>query len=104
MRKPGPTIAVMFGMPSSHLAHDSDDEDQLDREGHDDDQANDLAADAIDTIADALRHEGPPAIRRVRIFARALENMAEATMNKDHAGLSDACADAYEALSKLIID
>jgi hypothetical protein len=40
----------------------------------------------------------------VRLLSQALENMADATMEKDVTGLEDATLDAHEALNKLIED
>jgi hypothetical protein len=74
-----------------------DDEDELDREDH-----GDPAEVVVVTLAWSLADRGPGAVRQVRLFAQALEQMADAAMGRDHAGLEDSAAIAHEALAKLM--
>jgi len=101
MRKPGPTLAVMIGLPSP-LAHESEhDEDALDRE-KDDGGDDDIAAEAIVSIVHNLHRGGPSAVRDLRKFTTALEELCEAFMSRDNQAFEDAAGDACNALHDLI--
>jgi hypothetical protein len=99
MRKPSFMIAI--GLPH---AEEAPDEDGLNREQDDDGENQDIAEQAIMGIVECLNDRGPGAVARIKQLARALEEMADAHMDHDHAGLEDAAADAHLALSKLISD
>ena len=99
MRRPVPTIAVMIGMP--HGEEGPQDEDSLNRE-QDDNSGNDEAADWIVELMHALKREGPPAIRLMRLFTQALEAMCDAVMARDDAALEDAASDAHKALNEMM--
>jgi hypothetical protein len=98
----GPTIALMIGMPHGE-EEPGQDEDTLNREQGDDGDG-DIAEQAIMGIVECLHQRGPGAVARIRQYAQALEGMCDAYMERDHAGLEDAAADAHQALSKLISD
>jgi hypothetical protein len=102
MPKPAGHLTIAIGLPGAH-GEGVQDEDALDRE-HDGNGEKDVVADGIMTIVDCLLHEGPPAIRRLRLVARAFEDMAQAVMAKDHHALEEAAADAHKALSDLTAD
>jgi hypothetical protein len=59
------------------------------------------AAAVVEAIAASLVDRGPAAVRWLRALIDSLEGMADACMQKDHAGLEAAADDAVEALSKL---
>src|SRR5262249_449387 len=99
MRRPVPTIAVMIGMP--HGEQGPQDQDSLNRE-QDDDGGNDDAAEWIVELVHALKREGTPAIRLMRLFTQALEAMCDAVMARDDAALEDAASDAHKALSEMM--
>lgn len=97
MAKPPVQIALMIGMPR----HDDDrNEDNLDREG--DDSAEGVAEQAMNSITEHLQDGGPSAVRALRKFASALEDLCEAYMEKDPHGFEDAAVAAHAALSHLI--
>jgi hypothetical protein len=98
MRRPGATIAVMFGMPSTAMSElDSSDGDK--QPEHED---GDIATEAIVSIIHHLHKAGPSAVRDLRAFTSALEAMCEAHMSKDPHGFEDAAGDAVNALHDLI--
>jgi hypothetical protein len=63
-----------------------------------------IAEAVIMSIVHSLADSGPAGVHLLRKLTSALEDMADATMAKDHAGLEDAAADAHQVLSKLIGD
>jgi streptomycin 6-kinase len=89
---------IAVGMPGPHSEGD---EDTLDREqdGNGDD---DIATEAICSIARNLHQGGPSAVRDLRKFTAALEDMCEAFMSKDSHGFDDAAHAAREALNDLM--
>jgi hypothetical protein len=95
---------IAIGLPGPHGGEGpGQDEDNLDREqGGDGD--GDIAEQAIMGIVECLNDRGPGAVARIRQYARGLEAMADAYMERDDQALEDAAADAYQALSKLIGD
>src|SRR5262245_28839401 len=98
MRRGG-TVAIMFGLPSP-LAHEDDeprDEDYLSRERDDDHEDSNVPDYIVLSIARVLQRGGPSAIRAVRLFARHVEDMAQAAMSKDSAALEEAADDAADA-------
>jgi hypothetical protein len=101
-----PPLMIAIGMP--HHEEDSRNEDNLDRErdgdgnGGGDSGDDDLATEAICGIARNLHHGGPSAVRDLRAFTAALEDMCETFMSKDTHGFDDAAHAAREALSDLI--
>src|SRR5262245_58596471 len=102
MRRPMPTIAVMFGMPSP-LAHEPQDEDSLDRErGNDRHHGNSDAAEIISSIVRELHHRGPGAARDVRALAGCLDELAACFMKHDAQGIEEAADRAYDELKLLI--
>jgi hypothetical protein len=90
---------LAIGLPHGEGGHD---EDNLSREQDGDN--GDIAEQAIMGIVECLNDRGPGAVARIRQYARGLEAMADAYMERDHQALEDAAADAYQALSKLIGD
>lgn len=100
MRRPSLMIAI--GLPGLHgEGEPGQDEDSLDRQQDND---GDIAEQAIMGIVECLNDRGPGAVARIRQYARGLEAMADAYMERDDQALEDAAADAYQALSKLIGD
>jgi hypothetical protein len=95
---------IAIGLPGPHGGEGpGQDEDTLDRE-QDNDGDGDLAARRIMHLVRLLNDRGPGAVARIRQYARGLEAMADAYMERDDQALEDAAADAYQALSKLIGD
>jgi streptomycin 6-kinase len=82
----------MFGMPH--------DEDSLDREG--DDDGGPAAAATIGSIVHRLQRGGPAAVRDLRKFTAALEDLADAYMERDHETFEEAANIARDALNDLI--
>jgi hypothetical protein len=99
MPKPA-SLMIAIGLPHGEGAQD---EDGLDRE-HDGNGGKDIVEEAVCSIAERLVRDGAPAIRQVRLVARAYEDMAQAALKKDHHALADAAADACDALRGLIED
>ena len=100
MRKPSIMIAV--GVPSAH--GDGDNEDQLDREQDDDggDDDSDLATEAVMSILDDLKTRKASAVRDLRAYTAALEDLCAAFMEKDYHRVGEAASDARDALYKII--
>ena len=103
MRKPGPTLAVMIGLPSP-LAHESEhDEDDLDREKDDGgDNENDIASEIVVAIVRALHERGPGAVRTIRLLTQSLEEMCDAATSRDDRGVEEAAGDAHKMLCDLL--
>src|SRR5262249_34572443 len=101
VRKPAFMIAI--GMPS---AHGDEDEDNLRREDGDDERSQngdgDIVEQGIMGILQCLHERGPGAVRQVKLYAQALEAMADAHMSRDDHALEEAASDAYRALHKLV--
>jgi len=100
---PRPTsIMIAFGMPSLH-GDDQQDEDGLDREhGGDNGGEGDPATEAIESILSHLQHRKSGAVRLLRAFAAALEDLCQAFMDKDYHAVGDAADAARDALHNLI--
>ena len=102
---PKPTsIMIAFGLPGPH---GDQDEDNLQREDHSDDERSqdgdgDIVEQGIMGILQCLHDRGPGAVRQVRLYAQALEAMADAHMSRDDQALEEAAADAYRALHQLV--
>jgi len=99
MSKP-PTLMIAVGMPGPH---GNDDEDQLDREqngGEGDD--GDLATEAVMSILDDLKTRKASAVRNLRAYTAALEEMCDAFMDRDYHRVGEAASDARDALHEII--
>ena len=97
MPKHGFMIAI--GLPSHH--GEQQDEDNLNRE-QDGEGGDDIATEAICSIVHNLHSGGPSAVRDLRAFTSALEEMCETFMARDRKGFEDAASDARDALEDLI--
>jgi hypothetical protein len=86
------------------LPHQGRDEDQLDREQDDsgDDGGNPAADATIGSIVHCLQQGGPSGVRDLRKFTAALEDLADAYMDKDRQGFEEAATVARDALNDLI--
>jgi hypothetical protein len=93
-------LMIAIGLPHGEGAQD---EDGLDHEHAGNGEKN-VVEDGLMTIVADLLHKGAPAIRRLRLVARAFEDMAQAALAKDHRGLEEAVCAAHEALSDLTAD
>jgi hypothetical protein len=103
MRKPA-GVAVDLFEPSEHGPEERD-EDNLQIEGHgDEDGDGDIAEQVICGLVRSLADAGPAAVHLLGKLIGSLEEMSEATMKRDHAGLEEAACDAHEVLNKLIGD
>jgi hypothetical protein len=104
--KPGFVIAI--GLRPHQLASEPDDEDHLDRERdqHDhegqDGGDDDIATEAIVSIVHNLHSAGPSAVRDLRAFTAALEEMCDTFMTHDRAGFEEAACHARDALEQMI--
>jgi|SRR6516162_11740810 hypothetical protein len=97
MLAPMPKLTIEIGSPHG----EGQDEDSLNRErdGNGDD---DIATEAICSIVRNLHQGGPSAVRDLRKFTSALEDMCQAFMDRDRKGFEDAASDARDALEGLI--
>src|SRR5262245_33465375 len=96
MRKP--TLMIAGGLPGPH--GNDDDEDSLNRE-HDDGNG-DVASEAIISIVNHLKDSKASAVRDIRAFTAALEDLCQAFMDKDYHTVGDAADAARDALHNLI--
>jgi hypothetical protein len=85
-------------MPSGPLGEG--DEDNLNRE-HDDD-GSPAAQATVGSIVHRLLRGGPSGIRDLRRLTAALEDLADAFMDKDRQGVDDAASEARDALNDII--
>jgi len=92
-----PTLMIAVGMPGPH---GDDDEDGLDRERDDGD--SDLATEAVMSILDDLKTRKASAVRNLRAYTAALEEMCDAFMDKDYHRVGEAASDARDALHEII--
>jgi hypothetical protein len=100
MAKP-PSLTIAIGLPGHH--GEASDEDSLDRERVDDDgDEDDLATEAIVSIVRNLEHGKAAAVRQLRAFTSALENLCEAFMQRDYHGVGEAASDARDALNDML--
>jgi hypothetical protein len=84
---------------ANHAAHD---EDSLGRE--DEGEGGDIAEHVVMALVRCLADAGPAGVHLLRKFTQALEEMADATLERNHGALEDAASDAHEVLAKLIED
>jgi hypothetical protein len=94
LHKP-PSFMIAIGLP-----HHAQDEDQLDREQ--DDDGSPAAQATVGSIVHRLQRGGPSGIRDLRRFAAALEDLADAFMDKDRQGVDEAASEARDALNDMI--
>ena len=80
------------------------DEDQLHREQDDDggDDDSDLATAAVMSILDDLKTRKASAVRDLRAYTAALEEMCDAFMDRDYHRTGEPASDARDALYKII--
>ena len=97
MRKP--TLMIAVGMPGPH---GNDDEDGLDRERDGGDDDSDLATEAVMSILDDLKTRKASAVRDLRAYTAALEEMCDAFMDRDYHRVGEAASDARDALHEII--
>jgi len=98
MPKP-PSLMIAIGLPSHH--GEAQDEDGLDRE-HQDDGGDDVATEAIVSIVNHLKHAKASAVRDIRAFTAALEDLCQAFVDRDYHRVGEAASDARDALHELI--
>jgi len=89
-------------MISIGLPHGDGDEDDLNRERDDGGDDSDLATDAIMSIVNHLKDSKASAVRDIRAFTAALEDLCQAFMDKDYHAVGDAADAARDALHNLI--
>src|SRR5262245_29368819 len=94
-------LMIAIGLPTAHGEEEPRDEDSLDRE-QDNDGDGDIVEQGIMGILQCLHERGPGAVRQVKLYAKALEAMADAHMSRDDQALEEAASDAYRALHKLV--
>ena len=93
-----PTLMIAVGLPHG----EGQDEDDLNRERDNGDGDSDLATDAIMSIIDNLKDNKASAVRDIRAFTAALEDLCDAFMAKDYHAVGDAADAARDALHNLI--
>ena len=102
MFKPRPhSLMIAIGLPGRHGEQD---EDGLDRERDDNNGDDDIATEAICSIVKHLEHGKASAVRTLRAFTAALDDMCEAFMQRDYHAVGDAADAARDALHNLISD
>src|SRR5262249_13617181 len=98
---PKPTsLMIAISMPS-HRGEQG--EDSLNRE-HGDNGDDDIATEAIVSIVRHLEVGKASAVRTLRAFTAALDDMCEAFMQRDYHAVGDAADAARDALYTLITD
>jgi len=98
---PKPTLMISVGIPSAH--GEAQDEDSLDRERDGDgDEDSDLATEAVMSILDDLKTRKASAVRNLRAYTAALEEMCDAFMDRDYHRVGEAASDARDALHEII--
>jgi hypothetical protein len=78
------------------MPHGERDEDNLNREGHDDDGDNPAVEATIGSILRALHVGHAAAVRDMRKLAAALEDMADTYMERNHETLEEAASIARD--------
>jgi len=96
-----PTLMIAVGLPGGPHGEGQGDEDNREQDGNGDD---DIATEAICSIARNLHQGGPSAVRDLRRFTQALDEMCEAFMHKDSHGFEEAAYSARDALNDLIAE
>jgi hypothetical protein len=81
---------------------EGDDEDSLVREDHGEQEDGGIAEEVIVSLVRTLSDAGPAGVHLLNKLIGSLEDMGDAVMAKDHAGLEDAADDAHEVLAKLL--
>ena len=94
-----PTLMIAVGMPGPH---GNDDEDSLQREQDGNGDDGDLATEAIVSIVNHLKDSKASAVRDIRAFSAALEDLCQAFMDRDYHAVGDAADAARDALHNLI--
>jgi hypothetical protein len=99
MPKPA-SLMIAIGLPHA----ETQDEDSLDREGHggDGDEDSDLATEAVMSILDDLKTRKSSAVRDLRMYIGALDDLCAAFMDRDYHRVGEALSDARDALHKII--
>ena len=90
---------IAVGMPGPH---GDGDEDGLDRERDDGGDDSDLATEAVMSILDDLKTRKASAVRDLRAYTAALEEMCDAFMDRDYHRVGEAASDARDALHEII--
>src|SRR5215813_3341985 len=95
-----PSIMIAVGMPGPH--GNDDDEDSLNRERDDGGDDSDLATEAVMSILDDLKTRKASAVRDLRAYTAALEDLCAAFMDRDYHRVGEAASDARDALHAII--
>jgi hypothetical protein len=95
MHKPA-HLMIAIGLPSAH----GDGNREQDDSG--DDGRNPAADATVGSIVHCLQQGGPSGVRDLRRFTVALEDLADAYMDKDRQGFEEAASEARDALNDLI--
>ena len=95
-----PSLMIAIGLPTHH--GEQQDEDGLDREHDDDDGESDLATEAVTSIFDDLKTRKASAVRDLRAYTAALEDLCAAFMDRDYHRVGEAASDARDALHAII--
>ena len=92
-------LMIAIGLPHGE---GQGDEDDLNRERDDGGDDSDVATDAIMSIVNHLKDSKASAVRDIRAFTAALEDLCQAFMDKDYHAVGDAADAARDALHNLI--
>jgi hypothetical protein len=90
---------IAVGLPGPHGEAD---EDSLQREHDDDGDGDDLATLAIGSILDDLKTRKASAVRDLRLYIDALEELCQAFMDRDYHRVGEAASEARDALHEII--
>jgi hypothetical protein len=88
---------IAIGMPKPIMRDGAQQRNREQGDGN-----GDIAVEAIQSIIDTLHEGGPSAVRDLRAYTSALEDMCQAHMDKDYAGLEEAASNAVDAIRDLI--
>jgi len=91
-------LMIAIGLPHG----EGQDEDGLDRERDDGDDDSDLATEAVMSILDDLKTRRASAVRNLRAYTAALEELCDAFMDRDYHRVGEAASDARDALHEII--
>src|SRR5262249_18027506 len=96
-----PKLMIAIGLPNPHS--EAQDEGGLDRErddsGGDD---SDLATEIVMSILNDLKHGKAAAVRNLRAYMAALEEMCQAFVDRDYHRVGEAASDARDCLHEIL--
>src|SRR5262249_804367 len=94
-----PKFMIAIGGPGHG---EGQEEDSLDKEQDGNGDDSDIATEAILSIVNHLKDRKATAVRDIRAFTAALEDLCQAFMDRDYHAVGDAADAARDALHNLI--